>query len=99
VRSQSQDAGRSAPTARQPTDHVAEVIDFRGHAAAPMSCVDCCAMFGDGFAAAEHARRHSHLVAIDYRPTERWRAELRAKNLSIAAAAQALASSDRGIPR
>jgi len=56
-------------------------------------------MFGDGFAAAEHACRRSHLVAIDYRPTERWRAELRAKNLSIAAAAQALASSDRGIPR
>lgn len=77
-----------------------EVIDLTDRAAPPpMSCVDCCAMFGDGFAAAEHARRHSHLVAIDYRPTERWRAELRAKNLSIAAAAQALASSDRGIPR
>lgn len=92
MRRQVQNAGQVLPSARRPVGAVADVIAFPGRDAPPMSCLDCLALFGDGSAAAVHARRRSHLVAIDYRPAERWRAELIARNLSIAAAAAAMAS-------
>ena len=68
-----------------------EVIDFPDRTAPPICCHDCWALFGDGLAAAEHAKRRAHLVAIDYRPPARWRAELMARNLAIQAAAAHLA--------
>lgn len=70
-----------------PAEPRSEVIAFPDRATPPMSCVDCCALFGDGIAAAEHARQRLHLVAIDYRPVARWRAELKARNVAIEAAA------------
>lgn len=83
-------AARPHDSATQAEAH-SEVIDFPDRATPPICCHDCWALFGDALAAAEHAKRRAHLVAIDYRPPAQWRAELMARNLAIQAAAAHLA--------
>ena len=84
-------AARPHDSATQ-AEPLSEVIDCTDRAAPPpICCHDCWAMFGDGLAAAEHAKRRAHFVAIDYRPPAQCRAELMARNLAIQAAAAHLA--------